>query len=51
MGTTNFWRAVRGYLADHRWGLSSTRALLQALDDATSLDLARWWGSRFPRIY
>jgi aminopeptidase N len=51
MGSTAFWRAVRGYLSDHRWGLSHTRTLLRALDDATSLNLGSWWGSRFPTLY
>jgi hypothetical protein len=51
MGSTNFWRAVRTYIDDNRWGLSRTRTLLDALDDATSLDLGAWWGSRFPSVY
>lgn len=49
MGSTRFWAAVRGYLDGHRWGLVRRRTLLAALDDATSLDLAAWWGSRFPK--
>jgi aminopeptidase N len=51
MGSTAFWGAVRGYLADHRWGLSHTKTLLEALDDATTLSLRSWWGSRFPTLY
>jgi aminopeptidase N len=51
MGTTAFFRALRGYLADHRWGLVHTRTLLDALDAATPLDLARGWRSRFPTLY
>ncbi|HEU0243080.1 MAG TPA: hypothetical protein VFQ75_04190, partial [Candidatus Limnocylindrales bacterium] len=51
MGSATFWDAVRGYLADHRWGLSHTKTLLAALDDATSLNLRSWWGSRFPTLY
>jgi aminopeptidase N len=51
MGSTAFWGAVRGYISDHRWGLSHTKTLLDALDDATSLNLGSWWGSRFPTLY
>ena len=41
MGSTAFWAAIRGYIDDHRWGLSHTRTLLDALDAATPLNLAR----------
>ncbi len=52
MGSSAFWAALRGYVAAHRGGLSSTRALLQALDDATPLDLgATLFAARFPRLY
>jgi hypothetical protein len=51
MGGRPFWRAVRGYLADHRWELAHTRTLLDALDAATPLDLAARWRSRFPSLY
>jgi hypothetical protein len=51
MGSAAFWAALRGYVADHRWELVHTRALLDALDDATPLDLASWWDARFPRLY
>ena len=52
MGATAFWAAMRGYVADHRFGLSSTTALLHALDDATPKDLGgTLFAPRFPRIY
>ncbi len=51
MGSAVFWAALRGYVADHRWGLVHTRTLLDALDDATPLDLASWWRPRFPSLY
>ena len=52
MGSTAFWRALRAYVADHRYGLVSNRTLLQALDDGTPLDLGeRLFGPRFPKIY
>ena len=51
MGSAAFWAALRTYVADHRWELVHTRTLLDALDDATPLDLASWWRSRFPSLY
>jgi aminopeptidase N len=51
MGTVAFFGALRGYLADHRWQLVHTRTLLDAIDDATPLDLARGWRARFPTLY
>lgn len=52
MGSSAFWGAMRGYIADHRYGMGSNRALLQALDDATSKDLgAQLFDTRFPSIY
>jgi len=51
MGTATFFAAVRGYLADHRWGLVHTRTLLDALDAATPLDLRSGWTARFPTLY
>lgn len=51
MGSAAFWRAIRGYLDDHRWGLTRTRTLLDALDAATPLDMAGRWRSRFPSLY
>jgi hypothetical protein len=52
IGSTAFWAAMKGYIADHRFGLSSTKALLQALDDATPKDLGMTlFAPRFPSIY
>ena len=51
MGTAAFFGALRGYLAAHRWQLVHTRTLLDALDAATPLDLARGWRARFPTLY
>ena len=51
MGSKPFWHALRGYIADHRWGLSHTRTLLDALDAATPLNLRPTWRSRFPSLY
>jgi aminopeptidase N len=49
--TRTFFATLRRYLADHRWGLVHTRTLLDALDDATTANLARGWRSRFPTLY
>jgi hypothetical protein len=51
MGSTAFWGALRQYVADHRFGLTSTKTLLQALDDATPVDLSRLFAPRFPNYY
>lgn len=52
IGTAAFWAAMRGYVADHRFGFGSNRALLRALDDATAPDLgATLFAPRFPSIY
>ncbi|HEY6570752.1 MAG TPA: hypothetical protein VIZ22_10695 [Candidatus Limnocylindrales bacterium] len=51
MGSKPFWAALRGYVADHRWGLSHTRTLLDALDAATPLNLRPTWRHRFPSLY
>jgi aminopeptidase N len=52
IGSSLFWAAIRRYIADHRGGIATTRSLLQALDDATPLDLgATLFAARFPRLY
>jgi hypothetical protein len=52
IGSTEFWAALRGYVAANRDRITSTRALLQALDDATPLDLgATLFAARFPQLY
>ena len=51
MGSTAFWRAIRGYLAAHRLGLAHTRQLLDAINAASPIDFASRWHSRFPSLY
>jgi aminopeptidase N len=51
MGTSAYWTAMRRYVADNRFGLSSTRRLLEALDAATKLDLRTRYHARFPSLY
>jgi len=51
MGTTAYWRAMRDYVAAHRYGIATTKPLLDTLDAHTSLDLRSMFASRFPSIY
>jgi hypothetical protein len=51
MGNAVFWAALRGYLAEHRFGLAGSRTLLDALDAATPLDVAALARPRFPSRY
>ena len=52
MGSTAFWSSLRAYVDAHRFGWSTTSALLHALDAGTSEDLGTTlFKSRFPRIY
>jgi len=51
MGATVFWSALREYVADHRYGITGTKTLLQALDDATPVNLSKLFAPRFPRYY
>jgi hypothetical protein len=51
MGDTAFWRTMRSYVATWRWKLAPPRAMLDALDAATSLDFGPVYRSRFPRWY
>jgi len=51
MGTTAYWRAMRDYVAAHRYGIATTKSLLDTLDAHTSLDLRSMFASRFPSIY
>ena len=50
VGSAVFFRALRGYLAAHRFGMGSTRALIAALDAVDPRDLARLWQPRFPSL-
>ena len=52
MGSTAFWAALRGYVAANAGRISTTRTLLQELDDGTPLDLGgTLFAPRFPRLY
>jgi aminopeptidase N len=51
MGSARYWAAIRGYIDGHRFGRGSTRALLDALDAATPVDLRPTFAPRFPGLY
>ena len=51
MGSATFWSALRGYVTANRYKLVGAKTLLEALDDATPLNLSTLFGPRFPRLY
>ena len=51
MGDTAFWRGVKTYLSDHRFGFGGSKLFLDALDRATSQDLRPLFDTRFPSSY
>ena len=51
MGTTNFFRALRDYVAANRYKLAATKTLLDTLDHHTTLNLVPRYHPRFPRLY
>jgi hypothetical protein len=51
MGSTAFWRALRGYVAEHRYGLVGERTLLDAIDAGTPLNFVPRYRLRFPKYY
>ena len=51
IGTTRYWNALRSYVAAHRYRLATTKALLDTIDAATSLNLIPTYRPRFPRLY
>ena len=51
IGTDRFWAAMRGYLEDNRHGIGGTRQLLEALREATKVNLLPTLRSRFPDLY
>jgi hypothetical protein len=50
MGSYLFWRGLRAYVADHRFGFGSTSTLIAYLDALTERDLVRELAGRFPRL-
>jgi aminopeptidase N len=51
MGTNRFWAAIKTYLTDNRYGIASTKILLDTLQQGTSINLAPLLRSRFPSLY
>lgn len=51
MGSAAFWAGLRDYVATNRFGIGSTRELLDALDAHTLLNLLPRYEPRFPRLY
>ena len=51
MGTTLWWSALKSYVAANRDGLVTSRTLLDALDDATPVNLEPTFRARFPGLY
>lgn len=51
MGSAAYWAALHAYIDAHRFGLGRSRALLDALDAATPLDLRPLFATRFPSLY
>lgn len=51
MGSAAYWRGIREYVADHRFGIGSTRALLETLQANTTVNLEPILAPRFPSLY
>jgi len=51
MGSGAYWRAVRAYVAEHRFRLGSTQALLDTLQAGAGPDLAPILAPRFPSLF
>ena len=53
MGTKRFWKAIAGFVEDHRFEIAVTRDLLDALEEAApgGVDLRLLFRARFPALY
>ena len=51
MGSTAFWAGIRDYLANYRFKIGGTKALLNTLDAHTPLNLVPRYEPRFPSLY
>jgi hypothetical protein len=51
MGATAFWAGIRDYLATNRFRITTTKSLLDTLDEHTPLNLVPRYEPRFPGIY
>lgn len=51
MGSPAYWRGIREYVTDHRFGIGSTRALFETLQANTGVNLRPILEPRFPSHY
>ena len=51
VGTDAYWQAIRDYLAAHRFGIGSTRSLLEVLQAHATVHLEPILAPRFPSLY
>jgi hypothetical protein len=51
MGPAAFWSGLRTWVREQRFAIAPTKSLLEALDEATPLDLVPRFEPRFPRLY
>jgi hypothetical protein len=53
IGTNRFWKALATFVEDHRFGIATTRDLLDALEDAApkGVNLRSLFVARFPSLY
>jgi hypothetical protein len=51
IGNGAYWRGIREYVASHRFGIGSTRALFETLQANTDVDLTPILAPRFPSLY
>jgi hypothetical protein len=51
IGTSLFYATLKQYVADRRYGMSTNKTLLQALDAATPVNLSTMFAPRFPSLY
>lgn len=51
MGASRFWGAVRDYIKEYRYGIGGTKELLDALRDASDVNIGSILRARFPGLY
>jgi hypothetical protein len=51
MGSPAYWRGIREYVANHRFGIGSTEALFETLQANTGVNLRPILEPRFPSLY
>lgn len=53
IGTNRFWKTLAAFVDDHRFGIATTRDLLDALEEAApeGVDLRPLFVARFPSLY